>query len=138
MTNAVIRIWIPGPPVPKGRPRMTRHGHTYTPPRTAQYEETVAFYGLKGMQGHPPLTGAVSLVFQAIFPIPKSWSATRQQKAVMSPHIGRPDGDNVIKSVTDGLNGIAWVDDSQIAEIRFRKVYGKDPGVLLEVSPMAG
>jgi hypothetical protein len=29
---------IPGPPIPKGRPRMARSGHVYTPKRTEEAE----------------------------------------------------------------------------------------------------
>ena len=32
---------VPGKPQGKGRPRFTRSGHTYTPDRTAAYEERV-------------------------------------------------------------------------------------------------
>ena len=34
-------VWVPGEPVPKARPRMTRSGHVYTPKRTADYEAAV-------------------------------------------------------------------------------------------------
>ena len=36
-----MRFTIPGPPVGKGRPRMTKAGHTYTPEKTATYENLV-------------------------------------------------------------------------------------------------
>lgn len=37
----------------------------------------------------------------------------------------RRDLDNVIKSILDGLNGIAWDDDSQVDEIYIRRGYDK-------------
>lgn len=36
-----ISIMIEGAPVPKGRPRFMRNGHTYTPEKTRQAEAYV-------------------------------------------------------------------------------------------------
>ncbi|AMB93271.1 RusA family crossover junction endodeoxyribonuclease [Aerococcus sanguinicola] len=35
----MLRVIIPGECVPKGRPRFTRTGRTYTPKKTREYEE---------------------------------------------------------------------------------------------------
>ena len=40
-----------------------------------------------------------------------------------TPHTSRPDLDNLVKSVSDGLNGVAFRDDSQITELRAIKQY---------------
>ena len=40
------------------------------------------------------------------------------------PHIQRPDLDNVVKAICDGLNGLAYVDDSQVSSIEARKIWG--------------
>lgn len=37
----MISFTIEGVPVPKGRPRFTRSGHTYTPDTTRKYEALV-------------------------------------------------------------------------------------------------
>lgn len=37
----MIGFTIEGAPVPKGRPRFTRTGHTFTPAKTRQYEALV-------------------------------------------------------------------------------------------------
>lgn len=36
------------------------------------------------------------------------------------------DLDNIIKALQDGLNGIAWIDDKQVIEIRAKRWHG-DP-----------
>ena len=36
-----------------------------------------------------------------------------------------PDGDNILKIVCDALNGLAWKDDTQVAEMTVRKRYSK-------------
>lgn len=35
----------------------------------------------------------------------------------------RPDLDNLAKGVTDSFNGILWMDDAQIVELRLSKLY---------------
>jgi Holliday junction resolvase RusA-like endonuclease len=46
----------------------------------------------------------------------------------------KPDIDNVVKSVTDALNGLAYGDDSQIVSLYVHKRYGLVPMVEVEIS----
>jgi Holliday junction resolvase RusA-like endonuclease len=48
-------------------------------------------------------------------------------------HIGRPDGDNILKAIGDGLNGVVWRDDSLIAQCSITKRYGDTPGAAITV-----
>ena len=41
----------------------------------------------------------------------------------------KPDADNVIKIITDALNGIAYDDDRQIVALMFEKFYAEIPHV---------
>ncbi|MFL8231041.1 RusA family crossover junction endodeoxyribonuclease, partial [Clostridioides difficile] len=45
----------------------------------------------------------------------------------------KPDLDNIIKSVADSLNGIAYKDDSQIVEVVSKKYYSDRPRVEVEL-----
>lgn len=47
------------------------------------------------------------------------------------------DLDNAAKAVFDALNGIAWVDDSQIFELHTTKSKGDTPGFALGISEIA-
>lgn len=127
-------ISVPGIPVAKGRPRMTRAGHTYTPAKTRSYEERVAWYGVRTMGTRPSLEGPLHLVLTVIVPIPASWSGKKKEMArngELYP-MTRPDLDNYIK-VLDGLNGIVWKDDAQIVCLSAVKVYGDVPGLRIAV-----
>ena len=53
----------------------------------------------------------------AFFPIPK------QLKKLLPTN--SPDLDNIVKSVCDALNGIAYFDDSQICKLSIHKYYAK-------------
>lgn len=121
-----ISITVPGEPVAKARPRFTRNGHVYTPKKTAVYEQQIRLYAITAMRGKKILTGAVRLSVSAFFGIPKSWNLTQKAKAMSGAlrHTKKPDGDNVLKSVKDAMNGIVYADDSQIDDSRIIKRYG--------------
>lgn len=97
-----MKIRIDGKPQPKQRARVTKWG-SYTPHQTVAYEKLVALtWG-----NRPMLQGAVSMKVTCVFKIPKS----RKDLWDGQNHAQRPDLDNVIKCVTDGLNGRAFADD---------------------------
>lgn len=120
-----VRFSVPGVPMGKGRPRFARIGkgvRTYSDAPTMVYENLVrtCLVTQSSWDGEP-LTGPVALRVVAHFPIPKSWSKAKQAGA--RHHTSKPDLDNVTKAVLDALNGVAWADDSAVANIEAFKVY---------------
>ena len=111
---------------------------SFTPAKTVAYEGLVAHAGALVMAGADLLEGPVRLRMVARFQLPKSASKARRALAEEGRdyHTGRPDLDNVLKAVADGLNGVVWRDDAQVAETVVRKVYGETPGVEIEVTPL--
>jgi len=139
---SLIRISVPGVPQGKGRARISTRGgfaRAYTPEKTVAYEGLIALAGQDAMAGRALVEGPVYLIVTAFFPIPKSWSKKRANEAGSGLvwHTSKPDGDNVLKAVGDGLNGIVWKDDSQIAFSKMVKQYGPHPGldIMVEVLP---
>ena len=124
-------ITIIGDPVPKQRPRFA-NGHTYTPAKTKDYEALVA----EAWKYHSGETyhGAVEITVRAYLKIPKSASkaARKMMEEGERRPTKRPDLDNLLKAVQDGLNGAAYDDDSQIVRAVSEKWYG-DPRVEIEV-----
>jgi Holliday junction resolvase RusA-like endonuclease len=133
-----ISFTIPGAPCGKGRPRFSTAGkfpRAYTDDKTARYENLIVLCAQEEMRGLAPREGAVTVVINAYFPIPASWSAKKRQQAfdgVISPTI-KPDADNICKAVCDSLNGIVYRDDSQVATLTVEKHYGATPRVEVEV-----
>ena len=70
----MIRIFVPGQPVAKGRPRFTKAGHCFTPKKTSDYEGKMALFGSQAMTGKPPLESPLHVDLLIILPIPSSWS----------------------------------------------------------------
>jgi crossover junction endodeoxyribonuclease RusA len=99
----MIRLVIPGRPVPKGRPRLGMHGrkaYVYTPPQTVEYEKLVGW--VAKATGCRPVEGPVEV---------EIWCYMR----------GKADADNLSKSILDGLNGIAFMDDGQVVDLHVHK-----------------
>lgn len=102
--------------VAKQRPRVSKNGHIYTPQKTQRYEQEVFFEYCS--QCKEFFTGAVEVTIQANFQKPK--------KPTYEVPITKPDIDNVVKSILDGLNGCAWKDDSQVLKLTAEKRYTDD------------
>ena len=135
----MISFTIPGAPVGKGRPRFARRGNfvtTYTPERTASYENLVKFHAAMAMKnGKPLLKGALSVLFSIHAPIPASWSK-KQKEAALKQELRpttKPDLDNCAKLLADAMNGIVYDDDKQIVDMLVRKQYSDTPRVEIKV-----
>ena len=136
----MIAFEIPGPPVGKGRPRAFRIGNSvrmHTPEKTASYESLVKLAARQAMRDAAPAAFPVALSLIVLHPIPKSWSKRRQDAALAGTErpTTKPDADNVAKAIADACNGIVWVDDAQVVELRVSKRYSSAPGVMVEVRP---
>ncbi len=139
----MIKFEVPGEPRGKGRPRASRMGaniRLYTDAKTAAYENLVALACKQAMRetNQPALTGAVSLSVYAYAGIPKSASKalrTRMLKGEVRP-TKRPDLDNIIKAVLDGLNEVAFADDSQVVFIAGDKLYSVEPRLTVIVGAL--
>lgn len=134
----IVRFQVPGTPQGKGRARFG-NGRTYTPPKTVAYEGLISLAGEQAMAGRDLIAGPVHLVVTAVFPIPASWPKKRKAAAASGLvwHTAKPDGDNTLKAIGDGLNGIVWKDDSQIACAKITKQYGEKPGLDVMVEALA-
>ena len=109
-SRKTVSFNIPLKPKAKGRPRAGRHG-MYTDKATREYEDAIR----KTYQelGLPKLEGNIQV------------TATFQQThihvvlvCVKEESKLRGDLDNYIKSLLDGLNGVAYDDDKQVVNIK--------------------
>lgn len=148
----ILRFTVTGKPAAKGRPRaMPRIVWTdgkpraivqmVTPPDTVKAERVMLDAFRAAYPAHEPFTGPVRVTIVAVFGIPISWPKALREAAELRKvlHVGRPDGDNVQKLALDSLNGAAWVDDGQAAEMLVRKRYGSPERteITIEAIPQA-
>lgn len=123
----MILFKIPGEPVAKARPRVTKWG-VHTPEKTINYENLVKqMYSIT--YGQAMMAGEVEIDVKLFFGIPKSISK-KKRKLMEDGQIRptkKPDIDNCLKIITDALNGLAYKDDSQIVHATVSKFYSEVP-----------
>jgi crossover junction endodeoxyribonuclease RusA len=98
-----VKFVVEGAPVPKERPRFnTKTGRVYTPRKTKTAEDHIA-WEFKRHYGAKLLTQDVHVCL--------SFHLEKGQRA---------DLDNLVKTVLDALNGVAWKDDAQVIGLECR------------------
>lgn len=123
----------------KGRPRFRNAGkfiQTYTDSKTREYESSLKEAYLSANQ-EAFLNPEEALIFKMkVFqPIPKSTSKKKKSEMLQGRirPSKKPDIDNILKSVFDSLNKIAFYDDTQIIEINASKYYSDIPRIEIEI-----
>lgn len=123
---------IPGEPRGKGRPRFARTGkyvRTYTDDKTVAYENLVRVSYCNAGGPMFPKDAALCLSVIVYMKIPESTS--KKRKALMlSDEIRptkKPDADNILNAILDGLNTVAYHDDAQIVDLYVRRYYSDRP-----------
>jgi Holliday junction resolvase RusA-like endonuclease len=120
---------VEGTPIGKGRPKFARRGNfvtAYTPTKTRTYESLIAEAARKAMQSSEPLKTPVAAYIYITVPVPQSYPKKRREACLIGLErpCKKPDCDNIIKAFFDAMNGIVYIDDSQIVSIHATKNYG--------------
>lgn len=119
-----INILIPSEPIPLARARFSGR-HCYQPKRNVEYREVVQEAARSAMGGRKPITGEVSATI----------SLYRRYKPTARNY---GDCDNHVKSILDGLNGIAFEDDRQVVRclvVKFQDKENPRAEIMLESVP---
>jgi len=111
---AKIRIEVEGNPVPKQSTRfVSANGRVgaYAPARVKAWQELVGLRGKEAMAGRPPIDGKIRV------------------SICLFVERDNSDLDNLTKGILDGLQGVVYLNDKQVVELRVRKVHvGKGDG----------
>lgn len=133
-----VELTFPLEPVPKGRPRFSvhyNHVQTHTPPKTKRFEQDVALLYIQS--NSPKFEKGTPIEVSIEFGMTIPNSTTKKKKNDMLQglihHTVKPDLDNLTKAVLDGLNDVAWHDDSQIVELNVRKIYVEKPYIQISI-----
>jgi len=125
-------IIIQGKPYPLKRPRRSANGGMFDPAENVQAKQEVAMAARQSIT--KPIDGPVRITATFWFERPKSHYRKTIKASAPVHHTQRPDVDNLIKTVLDGLNGIAWVDDAQVVEVIGRKDWGDTAGTTVYIA----
>lgn len=120
----------------KARPRMnTRTGRAYTPTKTKLYEYSLRQWFCMNYPNFKPIEGRVKVSIIAYFEIPKSTSKKKETEMLannISP-TKKPDIDNIVKIVLDGMNKFAFKDDTQVIKLDVEKRYAENPRMYIKI-----
>lgn len=119
----------------KQRPRYISRTHRmYTPTKTSTFEEKVKWafkskYNIETELSTKPFKAKIIAVFEPA----KSLSKKKKEELLYSEYTKKPDADNIAKIILDSLNGLAYKDDNQVAELLVLKQYGDENRIIVEL-----
>ena len=125
-----IELRIPGPATGKDRPRFDpRTKRTYTTAQTARAERDIR--AIWRDAGEPRLPDDVALAVSVQITVVRPASHSRRDGTLSAegirhpvPRNKKPDLDNAVKLIMDGLNGLAYRDDVQVAYLSVSRLWG--------------
>ena len=125
----MINFTIYGDPKAKARPRVfSKNGKRMVFSPSARDEQDFLTQALP-YKPEKPLICPLGIEIKAYFPIPKAYSKAKREKALkfeIRP-AKRPDPDNIAKLVLDSLQGIFFLNDSQVVSLSVDKFYSDTP-----------
>ena len=136
----MLALSIPGKPIAQARPRFVRRGKfvaTYNPQETE-----AGRFVLSVMSQLPanfsPFKGPLNLLCTFCLQIPVTTSKKKKEAMLAGRilHTKRPDCSNYLKFIEDCMNGVVWLDDSQIVRINAEKVYAEAPSTEIVIEEL--
>lgn len=120
----MISFSCDGTPVPQGSMKVI-NGHILHSQGSALavWRSTVALSAR--FAGAKPVEGAIGI--EIVFRVKRPKTVKRDFPTVA------PDLDKYIRGVLDALTGIAYIDDSQVTDIKAEKVYSDTPGADIKI-----
>lgn len=84
-------------------------------------------------------TGALAVSVSLTYPYRKSERKALVKAQAVIPCDKRPDVDNLVKMIMDGLTRCAyWGDDGQVARLLIEKQWGPRPGIAITICKWSG
>lgn len=127
-------FYIPIKPEPK---QSATHGggKTWISPAKKLYVDNLVF-GIKTQYKGEPLNGPLKLTVVYAFKTGKTCVVNERVRFMGIPwyfYMPRPDLDNLTKPLQDALMSQVCTDDSNIVDLRARKIYWHENGIIFKV-----
>ena len=122
----MIKFSVEGTPIQQGSMRHIGHGrmiHSKAVELAAWRADIASAAKLAGCK---PILDPIAITMR--FRVKRPKSVKREYPTVA------PDLDKYVRSVNDGLTGVAFADDSQVIKIVASKEYSDTPGVDIEIN----
>ena len=107
----------------------------YTPHKTVKYEKHIKASYRSVSNTMISEKSPIEIEILAFFAVPKSTSKKDKNRMLLGEILPtkKHDSDNAIKIVLDALNGVAYADDKQICDVKFKKIYGEKPRLEIKI-----
>ncbi len=113
-----------------------------TPTKTRNAEQN--FLAIAYQHRPPaPFTVALRLRVAFWFPIPRSWpnwkkaAVASQGDSDLIQKTSKPDASNLLKLIEDAMNGVFYIDDSQLIDVQATKGYSIEPRTVVAIETVA-
>lgn len=136
----MISFVVEGVPQPRGSKKALPNRATGrammvdSNPKSGPWMDAVAHRAAQAMDGCELFDGPVSVLVEFYFPRPKSHYYTSKARSgelrddAPELHSKKPDCDKLVRAIGDGMTGVVYRDDSQIAVLMVRKLYSPSGG----------
>lgn len=124
---------IHGNPVPCQRPRVARTGGVWDP-KAAEKKRIRSEISeiLEETEGYVPFLKGAPVQVRMYFYCALSQKGLRKHKDP-TPHVKKPDLDNLAKTYLDCMNGLVWHDDAQVVQLAVHKYISPNPRTEIHV-----
>ena len=129
-------------PQPKQSAQFSKRGFAYTPAKKRKYQKALKDAIAASELPKELFEGPLSMGIEFCFPLTKSDTATKKKRQKLednggwvpasSQRIG--DLDNLMKPVSDALNGLVIVDDGHICIARLSKIKAEEPYIKINLA----
>jgi crossover junction endodeoxyribonuclease RusA len=138
-----LAFTVLGTPAPQGSKRHVGKGVMVESSKTLRPWRDIVAWTAKDARGQHTYDGPVNLNLTFTLARPKTHFRTGKHHAELrndAPtfHPKKPDVDKLVRAIMDALTTAGvWNDDSQVATLHARKVYGDTPGVEISVEDLS-
>lgn len=136
-TDQIIVVLM-GEPRAWARARLGKRGVPFTPGKQRDYGAALRLAAQEQMAGRAPFDCPLHMELRAELPIPRSWSKKKQEAALRREILPtkKPDLSNLTKIIEDAWNGVIYRDDALIVSANARKIYSRQPKVVVGITPI--
>lgn len=133
----MILIDLHGTPEAFVSPTIARRRGTFIAYDSKKSLKEAYKWQVRSQYREEPLSAPLEVDVTFFMPIPKGTSGIKKRQMLNNVcfHMKRPDIDNLQKFLFDCLKEIVLQDDSQIVELRARKIYSDKPGTSVRIIP---
>ena len=136
-----MKLVINETPIPQSRPRFnSQNKRAYEKSNIKSYKQRIGYIARKEFKKPIERDTPLEINMKFYMPIPQYLSKVKKNRLTLEKEVKyvtkKPDLDNLLKAILDGLNGIAYFDDGQVVKLSVEKVYSFNPRTEIEIKEL--